>query len=116
MKRLGPDHPNVVMTMNHIACIYCLFDQADSALTIFKEIHDILCRTIGSLTMAAKLDLLHITMVSYNLGYMESRLNNYDEIAKVLLVSKCQFLRAYIRLRISHFRKSFTILPIYARF
>ena len=83
----GPDHPKVAMTINNIACIYFLTDQPELALAMFKRGKDILRRAMGLSMAMVKLDLLHVAMVSCNLGYMESRLKNYDEVSQVTHVN-----------------------------
>lgn len=83
----GPDHAKVAMTTNNIACIEFLLDQPDSALAMFKEGKHTLRRAMGSSMKMVKLDLLHLATVSCNLGYMESRLKNYDEVSQMDCIS-----------------------------
>lgn len=78
-EKFGSDHPKVAMVVNNIACIEFLSNDQGSALAMFREGKHILRCAMGQSKTMVRLDLLHMAIVYCNLGYVESRLKNYDE-------------------------------------
>jgi tetratricopeptide (TPR) repeat protein len=78
-----PDHPNVAMVLNNMACCYFQMGNPREALLTLEQAEEIQQKAVGS-SAQAELDLLHVAIVICNCGYLKLALKQYEQARSLL--------------------------------